>query len=665
MKPIKSKTEAAASGTKRQRLDPEATKSEQFHILRRIPGLNSSTARAVVALLQADGSGSRTCASRKTKFPLVHHLVQEINIGDHAKGMAVASLPRLLQEKCNHSQFFRDMLQDIVRTHGPELSLVLAWDEAVPGNILQPDLRRKCALTYASLAQMIPWLEESWVTVAIARTTMLSDIYLGYPKSMTHLCQHIMSEVQDGFTVDFDGTPVLLTIGTISIVADADGIRLLTGCKGASALKPCLRCTNVLMSERELPGHKNISSAEVHAFQPQSQTGLQDIMNHLQGIHRKTAREEAEKLLGWHGDALAASVIMQPDLAHVISVSSIRYDPMHCYLSNGLVNHEIALWFQEVSRETSASLTDLRQHATACWTYQNDVSFDLDKAFSPKRWSKENDFRGDASEALCLLPLLVAFSHEIVLPGNPNLQTVCDSLTKLYACICAWWAAKRGIDLDATSLQMQRWQKEHLTLFCSTYGTKSCRPKNHFSLHIPLQWKEHNFTVDCYPCERKHKLFKTLAPNFNELSKLPLSILSEMAQREIHNPPMHFLEATLIGKQYECPALQECFAGQDPKLAQSLEYRGARYGHGQYKVLSATKAVLIEAAAQSQGSFFFLGHVLKNVAHTAVGFSQWHQERETESWWIIPVADIVQSVHASFFRSENKGNFIQVSLLHF
>ena len=91
---------------------------------------------------------------------------------------------------------------------------------------------------------------------------------------------------------------MLLTIGTISIVADADGIRLLTGCKGASALKPCLRCTNVLMSERELPGHKNISSAEVHAFQPQSQTGLQDIMNHLQGIHRKTAKRRSRKASG-------------------------------------------------------------------------------------------------------------------------------------------------------------------------------------------------------------------------------------------------------------------------------------------------------------------------------------------------------------------------------
>jgi len=250
-----------------------------------------------------------------------------------------------------------------------------------------PDLQKVGFVEYHFffLALRAPQVEESWVTVAIARTTMLSDIYLGYPKFMTHLCQHIMSEVEDGFTVDFDGTPVLLTIGSITIVADADGIRLLTGCKGAAALKPCLRCTNVRMSERELPGHQNISSAEVHAFLPQSQTGLEDIMNHLQGIHRKTAREKAEKLLGWHGDALAASVIMQPDLAHVISLSSIRYDPMHCYLSNGLVNHEIALWFQAVSRETSASLTDLRQYAKDCWTYQNEVSFDLDKAFSPKR----------------------------------------------------------------------------------------------------------------------------------------------------------------------------------------------------------------------------------------------------------------------------------------
>ena len=34
---------------------------------------------------------------------------------------------------------FQQMLQEIVKKYGLELRLVLAWDEAVPGNILQPD----------------------------------------------------------------------------------------------------------------------------------------------------------------------------------------------------------------------------------------------------------------------------------------------------------------------------------------------------------------------------------------------------------------------------------------------------------------------------------------------------------------------------------------------
>ena len=133
---------------------------------------------------------------------------------------------------------FPQMLQDIVGKHGSELSLVLAWDEAVPGNILQPDLPRKSALTYASLAQIIPWLEESWMTLTHqhASSIALSKNY-----------DSVMNEVREGFTIDFEGPPVLLTIGTITIVAEADGIRLLTGCKGSSALKPCLHRANVLM----------------------------------------------------------------------------------------------------------------------------------------------------------------------------------------------------------------------------------------------------------------------------------------------------------------------------------------------------------------------------------------------------------------------------------
>ena len=77
-------------------MDPEASKKDQFLILRQIKGLNSATARPVVTLLQADESGSRTC---------VHNLVHQLNIGHGSESLAVASLPRLLQEKCSHSHF--------------------------------------------------------------------------------------------------------------------------------------------------------------------------------------------------------------------------------------------------------------------------------------------------------------------------------------------------------------------------------------------------------------------------------------------------------------------------------------------------------------------------------------------------------------------------------
>ena len=67
----------------------------------------------------------------------------------------------------------------------------------------------------------------------------------------------------------------------------------------------------------------------------------------------------------------------------------------------------------QISNQTSASLEDIKHYAVTCWTYENDVSFDVSKSFNPKRWSKDSDFRGDASEALCLLPSLVAVSLEV------------------------------------------------------------------------------------------------------------------------------------------------------------------------------------------------------------------------------------------------------------
>ena len=55
----------------------------------------------------------------------------------------------------------------VLKEHGPQLHLVLAWDEATPGNVLQPDLQRKAAMTYGAIAQMpVLWADDAWMTLA-------------------------------------------------------------------------------------------------------------------------------------------------------------------------------------------------------------------------------------------------------------------------------------------------------------------------------------------------------------------------------------------------------------------------------------------------------------------------------------------------------------------
>jgi hypothetical protein len=159
---------------------------------------------------------------------------------------------------------------------------------------------------------------------------------------------------------------------------------------------------------------------------------------------------------------------------------------------------------------TSCDIDTIRRYILQCWTASKESTLDINKIFTKKRWQKERDFRGDASEALSVLPLMVAFSWEIIVPDCPALLPHCDCLKALLALICCWTDAKRGGNLQLKSIEMQRLQKVHLNKFASVYSIDVCRPKHHYSLHLPVQWNAHTLCVDCFPAERKHRLFKKM-----------------------------------------------------------------------------------------------------------------------------------------------------------
>ena len=509
-------------------LDRNAQPAKQFEFLREIKGITGTAARGIIEHLRDDGQGRGTSKRTSLKYPKVSTFVTTLSLGEPPCQMAVTSLPDMLQAKCDASGFFRDMMAHVLKTHGPQFDLVLAWDEATPGHVLQPDLQRKAALTYGTIAQMPAlWADDAWVTLALVRTQHLQKLDNGYPRSLSDYLRWLRQETEHGFTLVINDDPILCNIGKVSLVADADGLRLLTGCKGSSALKPCFLCQNVLTGHHDVEDHVHISCSDMNACKLQTEENLANIKIHLESLLRRKDKEEGEKLLGWHLHALNASVLMQADLKTWIGLQSLRYDAMHCFLTNGTVPQELGLWYNALLSNTSCDIDAIRRYVLQCWTKSKDSSLDIKKIFSQKRWQKDKDFRGDASEALSVLPLMVAFSWEIIVPEFPVVRPQCECLTALHAVICCWTAAKRGENLQRKSIEMQQLQQVHLSRFGTTYSTDLCRPKHHYSLHLPLQWEAHDLCVDCFPCERKHRIFKQVAENLRKLDGFSVSALLE------------------------------------------------------------------------------------------------------------------------------------------
>ena len=103
----------------------------------------------------------------------------------------------------------------------------------------------------------------------------------GYPKSFVHYLRWLGQQSQHGFTLVLNEEPTLCTIAKISLVADADGLRLLTGCKGSSALKPCFLCQNLLNGHDKVQNHVHISCSDVLACKLQTEENSIHIHSHL------------------------------------------------------------------------------------------------------------------------------------------------------------------------------------------------------------------------------------------------------------------------------------------------------------------------------------------------------------------------------------------------
>ena len=179
-------------------------------------------------------------------------------------------------------------------------------------------------------------------------------------------------------------------------------------------------------------------------------------------------------------------------------------------------------------------------------------------------------YKGSASELVTLLPLLEFTCHTLAPMTEPGkaleaLHLKCQSFLAVCHVGRTYMNLKRGGISEAGARNMELALKQHGMCFIAAYGEGMCKPKKHFSFHVPqhaIMLKkecEMKNLPDCWPGERKNKDYKELCDNgrlakLAGLEKSALSRLLNIQLQDMKRQPLMF-EDHLGEPSYDCSGI--------------------------------------------------------------------------------------------------------------
>lgn len=255
-----------------------------------------------------------------------------------------------------------------------------------------------------------------------------------------------------------------------------------------------------------------------------------------------------------------------------------------------------------------------------------------------------------------MLGLCVAFGEEILRTDNPEIVRELDSLLALLRVSSCVLAMK--FDPGIPGSRLIHAQQDHLKLFDEAYGNSVCRPKRHFSLHLPEQKEKWGKIIDCFVCERKHRHFRNLSESIKNLSQFSKSALLKLVDIELNaGQPAERLDVTMCAQIKRCQILSNIFPGQDVTCSSALEARGQKFVRKQIVQLSTNLAVKILCAIQVGDLFYLLVQEL----HISPEFprknriARWRIKDDTVK--LLHVQNLHIHTRPTFYRTNDDGSF--------
>ena len=361
--------------------------------------------------------------------------------------------------------------------------------------------------------------------------------------------------------------------------------------------------------------------------------------------------DELQTLAGFN--LIEHGLLADRNLMASVKLNNCLFDPMHIYLSNGIVGSELCSFFKSLKKKSDLTWVQFQDFVCASWkpcSYQSQKHMNITMrklCVRSKFVEKTDHYKGSASSLLGLIPFLIYFVNDIVGKRSSNLQHEVSSFVELLTVVACINRAKYypGSKIDVDQLVAK--QKQHMVEFSQAYPTETCKPKHHYQFHVGSQVQTHGLLLDTFTCERKNAVFKDdVAPHLKRLDTFESSALLQLACRQyaLDAERVTLLQTGFLSSSKHSEDLSTMFGA--PVTAASHFYSNLDHVTVDcFRIIDdLNKAFLVKLIACCDQKYYAIGNVFSLVRQELTfSYSWWVPDEEGV---VIPIEELLVACFA-------------------
>jgi hypothetical protein len=642
---------SSSSSNKRVRLSGKTCRS-----LLQVKGLSQSALAAVLEQVMPEGEAATRFDLRDSLMEMFLEVQREVDVemkeGPVFKWVyadPTLYLSKLVRECEPFAKIFAKRLRENQCSKEQPWSLIVAWDESTPGNVLQPDNQRKsmaCSFSFLELGHAALRTDKGWITNCIVRSTKIVASEGGWSSMLTRLLGDLLVDGLGGglatsgvpLQLAADGGIVMFYARLTNLLSDGDGHKLAYDWKGASSLRPCLRHVNVLKLQSGLahrsPDHVEISCPDHTLMRPATKASIEVMADILVGAKSRVDAGtmspseflEIEQATGLNFNAkgMLWNILLR-ERADVLGALTV--DWMHCSLQDGAYSVEINM-FLEACWSNKVESADLQEFLNLDWQFPNALSV---KGKTVRRMvdyylkTGAEKMKGQASQFLSLHALLRHWvetrvaDKAVLRKQRAAYLAAADVLDEIMA-------AKRGrTSMVEASGRLRRALKRHMLAHLKAYGDRGVKPKTHWLWDVADHMLRDPFVLDAFVVERLHLEVKDAARMTDNLETFEASVLMRVMNSHVGAIDRGFLGDHLVGNSVPFPGCPSAV------VSNSAELEGVTHRVGDV-VLRGSSAGRIAACAREGDVFWLAVDELVSQGSKSAHSQLWRSSKRLAIW---------------------------------